>query len=521
MLRSLTGVGVAIAMCSCSVDDLSVPPNYGIVSVSDAGMPLRPGSDDVPPTLDLRVHAEVAFRSQDVLATLDGGPLSLTASAGDLLSTVPPLKLGSAHHLAVAVAGRTGLGIDFSVIAPTPAMLAAHVDPTDGLVVDGVFAGAADQAQVSAALPGATVGWADPTHARMTWPAGPPAAIDLPATIQTARGSHLVAPMHLDLGGLHAGALRRVTVPAAPSPGRVGLSPFVVDTAASNTSLAAHLGALNAVCPVGWVAQADGSVVGTPDPVAVARAASARVPIWPSLANDALDPASTTTLLHTPAGVSQLVTTTVQAAAGNGYAGINLDFEGMAATDKDAFTAFAQALAAALHGHGIKLEVDIVPHEPSGVNQYSAAYDVPAIGAAADVVDLMAYDQHADGTAPGPVAGLDWDAALLAGTLPGLNPAHTLLGIPLYGRTWEGGHGAARGFGEAVTVGLSSPGARVGYDFGAETPVIKSADGSRVTYFDDADSLARKIGLVSKFSLAGVAPWRLGFEDPSFWSLVG
>jgi spore germination protein YaaH len=42
-----------------------------------------------------------------------------------------------------------------------------------------------------------------------------------------------------------------------------------------------------------------------------------------------------------------------------------------------------------------------------------------------------------------------------------------------------------------------------------------------VTYFDDADSLARKIALVHANHLAGVAAWRLGFEDPEFWSLFG
>ena len=59
----------------------------------------------------------------------------------------------------------------------------------------------------------------------------------------------------------------------------------------------------------------------------------------------------------------------------------------------------------------------------------------------------------------------------------------------------------------------------LGFDFGAATPYVVSADGSGVTYFDDADSLARKIALVHAQGLAGVAAWRLGFEDPNFWGL--
>ena len=66
---------------------------------------------------------------------------------------------------------------------------------------------------------------------------------------------------------------------------------------------------------------------------------------------------------------------------------------------------------------------------------------------------------------------------------------------------------------------LSVPGARVDYDFSAQTPFVVSPDGSLISYFDDANSLARKVALVQSFHLAGIAAWRLGFEDPAFWSL--
>jgi len=509
-----------MVVCSCSITDLTVPPKYGIITVSAGGTQLRPGSHDAPTTLDLRLHAEVAFRSEDVLATVDGNQLDLTASGGDLLASVKPLALGSTHRLAVAVAGREPIYIDFSVIPPTGAMLAAHMD-SGAVVVDGSFAGAPDQAALAAALPGATPAWTDPTHVRLTWAGGAPPALDLPATLPTARGAHLAGDLHLDLGGLRSGALRRATVPAAPAVGDVKVTAFVVDTAASNTSLAEHLGAIATVAATGWQAQADGSLLGTPDPPATARAQAAGVPVWPSLANDANDPASTTALLANPNALSQMIGTVVQAAQIAGYKGINVDFEGMAATDKAPFTAFVQNLAAACHAHGIPVMVDVVPHDSGGVNRYSAAYDVPAIGAAADMVDVMAYDQHANGTEPGPVAGLDWDQAQLAATLSGLKPGHVLLGIPLYARGWQGSTGSAGAYREAVGGALLQPGARVGFDFGAATPYVVSADGSGVTYFDDADSLARKIALVPAQGLAGIAAWRLGFEDPNFWNLFG
>jgi spore germination protein len=202
----------------------------------------------------------------------------------------------------------------------------------------------------------------------------------------------------------------------------------------------------------------------------------------------------------------------------DGYKGINVDFEGMLAADKDPFTAFVQQLATALHAHNAKLVVDIVPHDFAGTNAYSAAYDVAAIGKAADLVDLMAYDEHGDGGTPGPVAGLDWDNSILEATLPDLDPAHVLLGVPLYGREW-GSIGGASAYSNVLYNALHVAGARVDYDFQTQTPFILSPNGSLTTYFDDADSLARKVALVHTYGLAGIAAWRLGFEDPQFWSL--
>jgi spore germination protein YaaH len=117
------------------------------------------------------------------------------------------------------------------------------------------------------------------------------------------------------------------------------------------------------------------------------------------------------------------------------------------------------------------------------------------------------------------VAGLDWDNAILQATLPDLNPAHVLLGVPLYGRAWGSSLAGASAYSNVLYNALAVPGARVDYDFSAQTPFIVTPNGSLITYFDDADSLARKIALVRTYNLAGIAAWRLGFEDPGFWSL--
>jgi spore germination protein YaaH len=39
-------------------------------------------------------------------------------------------------------------------------------------------------------------------------------------------------------------------------------------------------------------------------------------------------------------------------------------------------------------------------------------------------------------------------------------------------------------------------------------------------WFDDADSLLRKIDAAGSLGLAGVAAWVAGDEDPGFWSVI-
>ncbi|MFN2581335.1 MAG: glycosyl hydrolase family 18 protein [Candidatus Dormibacteria bacterium] len=518
---ALVAAAAVLLLTACNVPFVDNPPMYGFITASAGGEQLVPGIRDVPPTLDLRLHADSAFREQDVKATVDSKPVTLAVSGADLVGSTAPLPLASKHHLDVSVAGRAqGISVDFTVIAPTGAMFAAHVDPGDGLVVDGVFDDAPTQSAIAAALPAAQLTWRDARHVRMHWTAKPPSAVDLPAGLQTARGSHLAAALHVDLTGITAGSLRRATVPGPPAVAGVNVVAFVVDSAASNTSLAHHQSVLNWVSPTGWVAQSDGTIQGTSDPTAVARAKSVRLPVWPTLQNNFQDQSGTSSLLHNASAISSLIDTVVQSVSDHGYSGVNVDFESMAPSDKDAFTAFIKMLASALHSHNAQLAVDVVPHDSAGINDFSAAYDVPTLGAAADLVDIMCYDQHGEGSSPGPVAGLDWDIAQLASTLQGLTPSHTLLGIPLYGRTWTNGSGASASYPEVLTE-AGAAGARVDYDFGAATPYIVSADGSTVTYFDDADSLARKIALAHQNGLAGIAAWRLGFEDPNFWTLFG
>lgn len=497
------------------------PPPTGAVVVTAGGLSLGDGSTEVPPTLDLRVSAARPLGADEGTASLDDRPLHLRDQAGALLASVARMPLSSPHHLDLDVVGRGRHRIGFHVVSPAGAMAALHLDPRDGTVLDVALELApANPATVEAAVPAGIHTWVDDHHLRAFWRTPPGGDLHLPV-IPTVLGSHTAATLDLDLGAVAPGTVRMRVAPAAPPPPpRRLLLAFSVSTAASRASVAAHLDQISVLSPTGLVAHHDGTLTGVPDPPGTAAAVAGGVPVWPLVQNAEFDSAAVSALLEDENATGQLVGALRAAASEANYPGLDLDFESVPPTDRDHLSAFIARLADGLHSDGRKLAVAVVPHKPNHLNFYSGAYDLSSIAGHADLLTLMAYEEHGPSTVPGPVAGLDWDEQLLAGTLSGLRKGHTLLGVPLYARSWTLTGAPADGYAPALAAALAGAGGRVDYDFSGFTPLVRGGDGQSVTYFDDADSLTRKLALEGRSGLGGTAVWRLGFEDPAIWSVL-
>ena len=498
----------------------SVAPD-ALVIVTVGGAQLYDGDATVPPTLNLAIQAE-GITPAAVDVTLDRHSLPVSAGSGEVTARVAPLAFASAHSLVVAIQGQPAQSFTFQVVDRTQVSAAAWLSPSGALVCQAVFEHVPDAARLAAALPGARLSWLDPTHLSLGW-SSVPAALTIPAGLPAQWGSVLDGPLTLPLGGLRPGELRRATVPAPPAaPAGLPVTLWSVGTAASHASVSAHAGAAAILSPTGWEAEADGGLSGSPDAVTLAAAAAAHRPVWPLLGNDAMGSAGTDQLLHDPAAEAALVAALVAQVRRLGLGGVNLDFEGIPGTDRAAYTGFVQDLAAALHAARAGLSVDVVPHAPGAVDAASAAYDDPALAAAADRLVVMTYDEHFAAGDPGPIAGVDWQAAELAGTLPAVPHSKVVLGIPLYARTWTGDRVTASGYAPAVATALAWPDLAYGYDFSAETPELSGDPGGvpAQLWFDDAQSLLYKIAAVQRLGLAGIAAWRAGFEDPSFWTAI-
>jgi spore germination protein YaaH len=167
-----------------------------------------------------------------------------------------------------------------------------------------------------------------------------------------------------------------------------------------------------------------------------------------------------------------------------------------------------------------------------------------ALAAGVGEAFLMGYDYRVNGsTTVGSVAplfraggGLSLSASLDLYAGEGVPLDHVILGLPLYGRTWQTA-GPALGATRAAGVpgapfffrdlaALQGQGTVLAADVDtleSSARLVRDVDGTTYqTYYDTPATVAPKLALVGARGLAGVGFWALGYErDPAWWSQVG
>lgn len=215
--------------------------------------------------------------------------------------------------------------------------------------------------------------------------------------------------------------------------------------------------------------------------------------------------------------IKQLMT-----AAGNcGLDGINVDFESMSEDTIPHFLEFLRELSIECRNRGLVLSVDNPPPQ-----NYTTYYNRKEQASVVDYIIVMGYDEHYNGSEEaGSVASLPWVTEGLEDTLKEVPAEKVIHGIPFYTRLWRTASGVVSS--EAISMPQAEEVIRthkvetywnkeVSQNYG------KYEDGNDIyeIWLEDADSIAEKVKLVSKYQLAGVAAWKLGFESSDIWDVI-
>ena len=143
--------------------------------------------------------------------------------------------------------------------------------------------------------------------------------------------------------------------------------------------------------------------------------------------------------------------------------------------------------------------------------------------AASDYTILMAYDQHDDADEPGSIAAQNWFESALDGRLKVLAPDRTIIGIGGYAYDWNGGPADAHTFEDAM-VAAEDSGAKIDFDDATNNPHFSYMEDDNTRHdiwFLDGVTAYNEIHAADAYQPAGYALWRVGFEDPSIWTVMG
>lgn len=373
---------------------------------------------------------------------------------------------------------------------------------------------------------------------RRRWQSGrrrPALALASPDTGRR-RGFRRTGGLWLVLPGLVLGVLAVLIVthlppapPGPPQPVVVASMPYWNIDHGTGAVLA-NEGDVNEVSPWVYGLDAGGDIVNqypasqdaaiTGD---IGRLRAAGLRIVPTLANVvagdfAYQPIGS--ILHNSARTARHVAAIVDLVVRNHYTGIDIDYEDLHAGDRHAFTAFLRQLATALHAHHKILSAALFAKTTdAGVDPRNVAQDYAAIGAVADQVRLMGYDYHWASSPPGPIAPLTWIKPVLAYARSQIAARKIVLGVPMYGYDWAGGHGTAVTWLQAFRL-ANQYHARPRFDKRAQAPWFTYTDGAgraHTVWFENTASVTAKLDIARGSGIAGVYLWLYGYEDTGVW----
>ncbi|HHW4682804.1 MAG TPA: glycosyl hydrolase family 18 protein [Xylella sp.] len=316
---------------------------------------------------------------------------------------------------------------------------------------------------------------------------------------------------------------------------------YLMGTQKSTNSFLAHADKIDILVPTWYSVDAKGLVNGAPNEHIYRIAQQKKITVTPMLSisggrNDFHQ------LLRDEAAKTRMNNFLVHESKVRGYKGFQFDFENIAQADRNAYTLMVKQTADALHKARLTLSVAVVPNAPGYSEKgdrfaewmweyWRGAYDLKALGQAADLISLMTYDQHTRWTAPGPVAGMPWTKKQLEYTLTVIPKEKLSLGIPLYGYRWFTGDPVKKDGTEASNISATYIDADRSFPLAIEQkanvqwdPVEQeswfyfySHDMRQWVFRPDAHSFRARYDLVKQNGLEGFSCWVLGAEDPKVW----
>jgi spore germination protein YaaH len=305
---------------------------------------------------------------------------------------------------------------------------------------------------------------------------------------------------------------------------------YVTGSKKSLASLAAHVGSMDIVAPQTYAAKADGTLLGKPNAEIMRITALSGAKMMPLVVNQNFDQDLMHTLLSDLPSQYRLIDSLIREARERGYLGFQYDFEHMYAADKDAYSSFVERSSQQFQAADLELSVAMAPRHSDDPADYgdgswdnwTGAFDYARIGAAADFVSVMAYD---DSKSVGPAAALPWVKSVVDYTLARVPAEKVSLGVPFYFWSWRDATGKrdhVGGYPSVATLLTSGRYTKKGWNDDLGVSYVRYVQGGKrlTAWYEDKKSFQTKLDIVREKNLRGFSAWALGLEDPKVWDVV-
>jgi len=232
-------------------------------------------------------------------------------------------------------------------------------------------------------------------------------------------------------------------------------------------------------------------------------------------------------LLSNRANRAMVINQLVQFDVTNQCQGVNIDFENLDASDTANLTVFMSELARSFHSNGLIVTQDLPANDDN--------FNLSALGQINDFVIPMLYDEHSEGSDPGPLASQAWFEQDLSNFLNQIPASKLVIGMSNGAYDWsaKGGYAEPDTFGGAARTAQESKDGDDGViriDPASLNPYFTYYDDSagqgdkeiaHIVWLEDATTAYNEALYAQQYKPLGMAIWRLGSEDPSVWSFFG
>lgn len=205
----------------------------------------------------------------------------------------------------------------------------------------------------------------------------------------------------------------------------------------------------------------------------------------------------------------------------NGDAGVLIDFEELPPSGVHALRQFLAELHARLAPRHRLVAVAAPVDNPD--------WPLPAFAQVVDKLVVMAYDEHENTSGPGPIASNGWFAAKVSAALRGLPRDKVIVALGSYAYDWHDGTADPMTIEEAWLAALDSSttpawdkaSGNPGYAYTDDNDADPKTPGKRHdVWMLDAATNWNQMQVLSRLGIGSIGLWRVGSEDPGFWSAM-